>query len=625
LCALFAGTVAVLASCPADTEELLAAGNDYIAEAVLLNEKAKYKTAVTFEFDEDNADENVTARFIQLKPGALADSGVAVSISGVSGNGYFYENDGKVAFSGIMPQEGEVEKEITNGKDEELVERDEAIPNGEVITLLFQKDGQSDTLEVLGIVERKGAKAERIAVTRSDTFVLYGFDVINSGYINRSEVKVTRPILDVDKVNAANMVDRAATTSSAWETVVGESVSELFESLNVSASAAYKGVMFSGKAEAEFSTSRNSTATKKYAKGRGFHVVREERLADTSPAKLRDLLYDGFTTDLSTQSAAYMLDSYGTHLIARSYWGGEAEFNYSYTGTSLTTEQDIKAALNASYGGFSGSVSAENKNKATELNNNSSFISSTRGGNNSAFTSAEQFAAGYSAWVQSVEAKPDICAIPNVNSDLIPIWTIAEKVNPAKAALIKAEFDRRAAVRGVALAGYTYIPAYSYVTGINVISQQSEAVPSGYTRLVRTDMYNPNGGGALDANNRSGGDWIRIPYKVETGNSNHGAIAEIAVVSTGKSGTAPTWSGWNTIHFDLNKGAGGSFIWLLYRKVNSSDTMAIDFIGSYCESGGAGSGQILNGYEWVSGRCDLNQGASGSWIFLTTHKSPFKW
>jgi hypothetical protein len=624
-CAVFAGLLVLLTGCPTDTP--VETGESYIDDAVLMNEKAKYHTAVTFSFDENDAGTDVTNRFIQLRPGKAADREVTVSVSSAGGGGYFTLQDGKLTFSGIMPMEADTGKEIIprDDDDEEIVERS-GITNGEIITLSFQKGEASATLEVLGVIKRKGTEEdeERIAVSESDTFVLYGFDVIKSGYISRGDVKTTRPILDVAKVNAADMVRQTKTTSSTWESATGESVAELIQSLNGSVSAEYKGVVFGGKAETEFSINSSSNNTTRFAKGRGFHITRDEFLRNTSPAALSPLLNDYFKTDINTQSAEYILESYGTHLIARCYWGGSAEFNYSYTGSSLTTDQQLKAALSATYKGFTGNASAEAQRQAKELEEHSSFNSSSRGGDNTSFTNADQFTSGYPAWVASVTAKPDLCGIPNFDNDLIPIWTIAKQVNAIKADLIRAEFYRRASARGIALAGYKPMPVFSYITAVDVREQKSADVPSGYTNLVRTDMYNPNLGDVLDANNGAGGAWIRIAYKTVRGNSNHDAIADLRVINTGKSATPPYNMGWYTINLDLNKGAGGPYLWLQYRKVNQNDIAAIDFIGCYAGSG-PGSGTILSGYSWVDGRVDLNTGVGGTWLYLTMHKSPFKW
>jgi hypothetical protein len=629
MCALFTGLLVLLIGCPTDT--LSETGESYIDEAVVINEKAKYRTAATFSFDETDAGKDVTDQFIQLNPGKAADHKVTVSVYSAGENGYFTVQDGRIVFTGVMPVDADLAKkddgEYEPKEGEEIIERS-GISNGEVITLLFQKGDASATLEVLGIIAEKGSEPdeERIAVTEGSTFVIYGYDVIRSSYINRSDVKMTRPILDVIKVNQADMVVQSATTSSLWESATGESVSELIQSLNASLSVGYKGVVFSGKVESEFSTSSNSKTTTRYAKGRGFHITLDERLKNTAPSTLKTLLDDTFKSDINTKDAAYILDSYGTHLISRCYWGGEAEFNYSYIGTELATDTDMKIALNASYGGFSGEGSVAARQKATELNNNSRFTSSSRGGNNTSFTTVEQFTSGYNAWVQSVKANPDLCGIQSFDNSLIPIWTIAAEVNPSKAAQILQEFNTRVNTRGIALAGF--VPAYTYVAALNVVEQSGENVPSGYTNLVKTDMYDPDGGGVMDANAGAGGAWIRIAYKKEVGNSNHNAIAELRVANTGNSNRPPNDAGWTTINFDLNKGAPVPYLWLQYRKVNANDTAAIDFIGCYA-SDGPGSGVILPGYSWVGGswadRADLNKGNNGTWLYLTVHKSPFKW
>jgi hypothetical protein len=281
-CAVLAGLLVLLTGCPMDTPA--ETSESYIGEAVLINEKAKFATVATFYFDETDANKDVTEQFIQLKPGENRDYDVAVSISDTDGK-YFTLQDGKLTFTGIMPLEEEDEEEKGEGivprEDEDIVER--GIPNAESITLLFQKDEATATLEVLGVIKRKGTEAdeERIAVSETDTFVLYGFDVIKSGYISRNDVKMTRPILDVAKVNAADMVRQSATTSSSWESATGESITELMQSLNVSASAEYKGVAFGGKVEAEFSTSSSSKQTKRFAKGRGFQITKDEFLRST--------------------------------------------------------------------------------------------------------------------------------------------------------------------------------------------------------------------------------------------------------------------------------------------------------------------------------------------------------
>lgn len=630
--------ILLLTGCPTETEMVSEGGEDYIAAAALVNEKAKYQRAVTLNLAASAEDLDVTEQLIQLKPGKSAGSGVTVSVGAiafdtnnldVSSWPLVMREGGRVFFTGVFPGEGEF--------------------NGKVITLLFEKDGESAALDVLAVIKKEGSAPDpdRITVSEENSFVIFGYDVINSSYINRGDVDTGHPILDLVKVNQVDMVRQAAVSSSQWESVSGESVTELMQSLNVSVKAEYKAVVFSGKVESEFSTSSGSKTTTRYAKGRGSHLTRDEYLKDTTPSTLRALLHDSFISAVNTKSPADILDDYGTHLIARAYWGGTAEFNYSYTGTELTSEQDLKIALNASYAGAGGSATEEAKQKATELNTNSSVSISSRGGNNTSFMTVEDFNKGYAAWVASIPAKPDLCGIPNYENSLIPIWTIAAQVNPAKATQIEAEFNRRADLRGIALGNFT--AALSYVTAFAPVTVTT--LPSAYTNWVLADIYKKETPTTTVLALTNGG---RFAYKLDRTNHQN-AIADIRWMID--DGATPGWTSIPGTNLE-------------YRTVNPSDTWAVDFVGSYVgnytgdyyvleSSFGYKIGNIENvktqgpvmpisitgGYEWVSAWFsdylntqdsstvwyprhivyNLDASNKGKDVFLTVHKAPFKW
>jgi len=401
-------------------------------------------------------------------------------------------------------------------------------------------------------------------------------------------------------VNAAALITQATATQSIWETFTGQSVTELISSLNVTANAEYKGVVFSGKVESEFSLSSESKQTSYFAKARGVHQTRDERLNNTAPAALKNVLHADFLAAIASESAASLLNAYGTHLLAQCYWGGEAEFNYSYWGSDLKSATDIRVALNASYGKFSADASVTNKEKATQLAGGSDFTSSSRGGANTTFTSAEAFNDGYEAWVTSIETKPDICAVPDCSkSTLIPLWTVIAPVDAAKAAAVKAEFDARVSVRGTALDGYVYVPPVEYpmyVTDLDVYLNPTSYAPAGFPHWVRNNMYYADQGDVLNTNSVAAP--VSIAYKTEAKAGNHDAIAAIAVYEN------VPGTGWVSLGVPVFEGLkiGSSYIYrpkyLWYRKVTAEDTEAIDFIGGYSSENNF-SGTISPGYFWV--------------------------
>jgi hypothetical protein len=474
-------------------------------------------------------------------------------------------------------------------------------------------------------------------VSAGNTFLVYGYNVITSAYINRNDVKMSRPILDLDKVNAAQMIVQSNATSSSWQSAAGESIMELFESLHASAKVGYEGVAFSGSVEAEFTLTEDSKNEARYAKGQGFHITRDEYLKTNAPSALSALLTDTFKNDIASRTAVQLISDYGTHLMTRVYWGGEAEFNYKYTGTELATTGEIKAALNASYGGFSGSASAELEQKAKELNNHSTFTSSSRGGDNSAFTSQEAFNTGYADWVQSVQNKPDICGIPKFENDLLPLWELVAAVDPAKAQQIEAEFEKIVTARGTALAGYVYVPQGSrtYITAIDIQQRAASntTVPGGMTSLVKADMYNPASPTVLNIVPALR-DNFQIAYKtaIKANNNHRQAIAEIALTWGVAEPVIP--AGWQKVNYNMGPTLLTDTLkmYLIYRPVNQSDTRAIDFIGSY-RADTEGTGYIDGGYEWVglhpafsadNPRWNITT-FSSTYTYLTVHYNPFEW
>jgi hypothetical protein len=647
LCVIFA---VLLAGCP--TEVGTENGEDYVDAAVLLNEKAKYNTAVTLSFDENDAITDVTGQFIQLKSGKTANREVAVFAFVISGESFVSAADGRVFFTGVIPD----------------ADDDEAYA-GNVIALLFQKGSETTALEVLGIVNRKGEEesVERIAAAdAADTNVIYGYDVINSNYINESGVKKRNPILDPEKVNAAKKARQEPSTSSYWETENAESVLDLLSELNVSAKVEYKNVLFSGGISAEYASSWNSKETTRYAKARGAHVSIAEYLQGSTPSALKNYLSDDFKADVAEKSARVILNTYGTHLITRCYLGGIAEFNFSYTGSELADEMKMSAALNASYMGVNAELNASDREKVTELKDNSRFTSMSRGGNNTAFTSVDEFMERYPDWVASIQDKPSICRIDLSNfadtiaSDLIPIWELVKEINADKADEIQDEYNYMVVTQGGALA--QYVPrVQGYITDIDP-SQQSDGNLGGiYTDLVKADAYITDDVEILNANGGSGRPSTQIRYKKSTTDSERrNAIAEIRVVYGPDPASAAGYEqGFTACPVSLNSGTNASAnVWLLYRKVKPSDTTAIDFIGSYVgpysavNSNAGGTQNIQNtlediakwlmqkqpdvitppsiasGYEYAgngSSSINLNILADGNAIYLTVHKSPFKW
>lgn len=583
-------------------------------------EKAKYETAVLISGTDG---EDITHQLLALKPGQVSDPTITIKIQKIEDSGVFSKKD----------------NHITLNKSNNQTSSSDPL---NIITLQFQKGEENCTLEVLAIVEDEtNTKTRTIyqspdeefqstnnttratSIARNKTFLGLGYDVIKGAYINRNDAKMTRPILDLSKLNIAEAITQGDATQSTWDAKSGESVTTFFSNYNASINVGYKAILFSGNVKTEFKTSKDGSKTNRYAKGYGKHYVKDEFLNNTAPATLRKYFTDDFLSTIQTASAAYILDNFGSHMLARCYQGGSAEFNYSYTGSTLKTDMEVVATVNATFKLFSGGSDFGYKEKISELQNNSYFSSYTHGGNNVSFIDQASFNAGYSNWVNSIKANPDLCGIGDFNQCLIPIWTLVAEVNATKANAILQEFNNRVKNQEKTLGNYS-----TFITAINAWNQKGTDTPSGYTALVRTDMYSGNHGDVLDANHKAKGDYIRIGYLSQLKDSNHDAIADIVVL---RGNNAPAPAGWIKIGYDLNKGAKGEYLYLAYRKVNANDTKAIDFIGS-SDTGNPPSNILINSsWSWVkfsgsSEWADINKGCKNSnYIYLTVHKTDFKW
>jgi len=470
-----------------------------------------------------------------------------------------------------------------------------------------------------------------------DTFLLYGYDVINSAYINRDDVKVSAPIINLSKANQETLIIQTIVSKSIFELVTANSISELYNKMSVGASVQGSYGLFSAKASTEFSVENENKKTNYFSKGRSIQQTKDEWLRNSEPAFLKDFFTDGFINDITSKTAEQLINKYGTHLIKRVYWGGTAEFNYSYYGTKLKTESEIKVAVEASYSGVKGGGSVANTDKVIELNNNSKFYAKTVGGKNTSIMSVDDFTVKYHDWVDSVTSQPDICAIGNFRDCLLPLWELVKQVDPAKAQTVEDEYYNQLEKSESILESLVYkkyVETEPFIYALSI----GESIPAGYNYVKN----GPTGGGSiLDANSQvnKGSKVVRIGYLSKVEGNNHLAIAEIKVVD-GRNDTFPHLpagcnydEGWRAVYSDLNLGNPGIFRYIIYRLVNENDKEAIDFVGAY-DNSKDNDGHDLAGmvdWKWVTWHnstnwAELNLGLSGSnFVYLTVHKSPFTW
>lgn len=113
----------------------------------------------------------------------------------------------------------------------------------------------------------------------------------------------------------------------------------------------------------------------------------------------------------------------------------------------------------------------------------------------------------------------------------------------------------------------------------------------------------------VDLNKGSGGKYIYIWYKKEGGAP---PITRLQVTFNDDMAVGLIKAGYTKIDKDLNAGAGGDYIYLWYfRGQTEYDTPIVDIdVTTYAEN----DSQKF-GYDWERLACDLNRKAGGNWIY----------
>jgi hypothetical protein len=458
----------------------------------------------------------------------------------------------------------------------------------------------------------------------STNYLLYGYNVINYGYVDSQNINKRYAILDATKLLSTDY-SKVDSTRSDTTYLTSNQASSLLEKFNISTSVKYKSALFSGNMKAEYGLSKELDENEKLIKYLGFYRVYEQYLTANN-TRIKELITDQFKQDLanpmllsdkkmasgkteSEDAIDTIFNSYGTHLIQEYYLGGRFDLNFNFTSSTLITEEDLKASVEATYASFSGSATAETKEKAKKVTEHSSLTFKAVGGMLMTGTTPDAISQQFKGWLDSLKTANDICEIGSFDAAMLPIWELAD--NAAVKTRLQQRFSVLLEEAERELQGYD--PKPKYISDIIVVADENSGtamsrIPSDYTKVC----LNPgtNNTEVLDANRSVGGDFIFIAYKLTTDKSQ--AIYNIEV-GYGKDKPDYSYGGhdYEKINVDLNKGAGGDYIYLFYSKATATDTQFIKEIrGVY------GASSIPSNWQWTRDKVDLNKGAGGYFIYL---------
>lgn len=412
-----------------------------------------------------------------------------------------------------------------------------------------------------------------------------------------------KPVSFNPKYVVPSVVDVQQSDSATYTNVSGRSINTFQSSLSnlVSVGGGYN--FFSGSLSVEYTSQSLTKAENEFTRIQQSISLWSLRLGVTP--ELRNYLSDSFRTYLDalplTETAARELfERYGSHFLTGIVMGGRAVMSSATNKLTVDHNYSVDVVAKASYEGLTGQLSVEDRTKYQQSMNSFNYSSETShfvvGGDGVLAASAFSGKQGFDAWKGSVGQQPDfvnfVSTIP-----LAEIWRLC-KTDAQRNFL--ADFYARVWAPEQSRLRQRYA---NYLDSLVVITGGSSTIepPAGYTKIP------------YDLNAGAGGDYIYLCFHAEpfrAVGTNKDCIAEVRIIYDND----PVPAGFIKLPQDLNKGAGGAYVYLCYRTVPYDNKVALKGITVI----GGDNADIPPPYGFRKVPGDLNAGAGGEFVFVCT-------
>lgn len=451
----------------------------------------------------------------------------------------------------------------------------------------------------------------------------YGYDVANSANFNSGEIKTT-PILDIGKLEAAGLLKTQPLSDFDQNISVGSDISEYSKSLSASVGVSGGVGAFKASVKASFGSFSKVSAETSFitndavSRKRQYWIDKGSRIDNLIPYLTAEFKHDVNDPSVSPEQ---LFNTYGTNLLYNVGFGGTLSMNYRYANTAQESSDSMSVEAQAAYGTISGSASVEQQEKAKKLSSNSTISIKSSGGTNSInVTSIDAAKASFATWQGSINPEdPKSLAFvgaPSAGAALDtwtwPIWDFAS--DPARRKAIEDRFD--ADLRANAAYFKTLQEPVSYVKDIYVAADNNSTAAEARLRKEVGSGSFVMYAAPWDLNRGARGAFIYLGYTTTTDPAQ--AVTDV-VITDGKDANHYAKAGVNyqSTNVDLNQGAGGAYLWLLYThdpRAAAQRGKVVRALGVQID--GDKTSNINVGPGWTIDSTDLNRGAGGAYIYL---------
>lgn len=306
--------------------------------------------------------------------------------------------------------------------------------------LIFLSSGFSEELKIslIGGSLSEGYYSQFDELTKKESFLGYGFDVIKSSVFSDKYVKTSFPIFNTDKLMEQRLL-KVDSKQTYVEEIQSSSIGEFMQSWNTKANVdvSWGGKRIGGSVGVE----ANYEGGVENAKSKYFHCISINNqkfyiVLQSDIDTYRNILNESFINDLySDMEPAELFNKYGTHFITSAVMGGKINSYYLYSSEQEQSYHDVSAKVSVEVRYLVGKtdveVSGGYRQFASEQN---IYIENTLeviGGGDYAMLSDADIGTKYADWEKSLNEHSSLMGIKD-SSSLIPIWNLIDASKDTK-------------------------------------------------------------------------------------------------------------------------------------------------------------------------------------------------
>ncbi|KAI0379298.1 MAC/Perforin domain-containing protein [Hypomontagnella monticulosa] len=431
--------------------------------------------------------------------------------------------------------------------------------------------------------------------------------IVNSGIFDWADAKQDTFTYLGKTYKKPAAINAVAYSDFLSNSVVGTDIQSYQEKLGVNINVEGSYGFFSGSISTEFgleSLTKSECEFSRFQESIGTWALQLTIDSDT-----RGLLKETFRNELDKldtsdkDACKGFFQRHGSHILTGIVLGGRALRTASTNKYTVNRSYDLSVTAQEAFKFEVGQVSAEEKVKyasaVSSFNSNSSVTRKTVGGNpqlgDSVFDGDNST---FAAWSKSVIEDPVFVEFTAENP-FTPIWELC------------ASDSKGQKVRSGLSDYYNnhWAPEYAdrlrlrpdYIDSLTIVHGDSSTIlpTGGYTKLN------------YDLNRTVGGEYIYLcchKASYDSIVSNKDAITDIWVLWNNES----TPFGYSKLPTDLNAGAGGKYVYLIYKKEPYNSDKAILDVTAF----GSKHSDVAPPYGFTKVDRDLNSGAGGDYIYF---------